>query len=226
MGQAIVDPPESPQNPKPATAASADDLLAQLAGDEIDRLLAESEGQTPAKDVAAPADAVATAAAAPAPISADSGPVAESVGFDSAHSAAEIDALLAGAEAEAEAKPAPEPEPKLETVAVPTHVDTELVKPSKPAVVSAAAEVLKEIEQNDAERAALRGTQMKADSSPMLIFQGTKPLPLIFRPLEWLSAPLDACPDVVREAIGKIAIVTLVNAFAVMAYVLIFRRHH
>ena len=116
-----------------------------------------------------------------------------------------------------------EPEPKPEPVAVPIHADAE---PIKPAVVSAAAEVLKEIEQNDAERAALRGTEVKADTSPILIFQGTKPLPLIFRPLEWLSAPLDACPDVVREAIGKIAIVTMVNAFAVMAYVLIFRRHH
>jgi len=44
MGQATVDLPD-PLEPAlaPATPAGADDLLAQLAGDEIDRLLAEAE---------------------------------------------------------------------------------------------------------------------------------------------------------------------------------------
>src|SRR5580698_6597282 len=90
MGQAIVDPPDPQENSKPAPTTSADDLLSQLAGNEIDRLLAESEGQAPAIPAAAPP---------PPP------PGAESVGFDSAHSAAEIDTLLAGAEQAQPQKP-------------------------------------------------------------------------------------------------------------------------
>jgi hypothetical protein len=54
MGQAIVDPPDPQENSKPAPTNSADDLLSQLAGNEIDRLLAESEGQTPAKAALSP----------------------------------------------------------------------------------------------------------------------------------------------------------------------------
>jgi hypothetical protein len=50
-------------------------------------------------------------------------------------------------------------------------------------------------------------------------------LPFPLRPLEWLSAPLEACPESLREVIGKVAIVTLVNAVAVLAYVLLFRKH-
>jgi hypothetical protein len=51
-------------------------------------------------------------------------------------------------------------------------------------------------------------------------------LPLILKPLEWINAPLDLCPENVREMVGKIAILTMVNAAAVLAYVWMFRRHH
>ena len=52
------------------------------------------------------------------------------------------------------------------------------------------------------------------------------PLPIWCRPLEWISALLDACPEVVRQIMGKAAIVTLVNALAVIGYVVIVRRRH
>ncbi len=41
MGKAAVDLPDPMQQPPPAGRTSTDDLLAQLAGEEIDRLLAE-----------------------------------------------------------------------------------------------------------------------------------------------------------------------------------------
>ena len=50
-------------------------------------------------------------------------------------------------------------------------------------------------------------------------------LPIYLKPLEWLSAPLEICPDALRELIGKIALLTTFNAAAVLLYVLIFRRH-
>jgi hypothetical protein len=51
-----------------------------------------------------------------------------------------------------------------------------------------------------------------------------EPLPLLLRPLEWLNAPLAACPSWVRDAIGKAAIITMINAVAVLTYVAFFRR--
>jgi hypothetical protein len=190
MGQALVDPPDPLNNSSPAQTTSADDLLSQLAGDEIDRLLAESEGQKPAAE--------------PAPASP---PAAEAVGFDKAQTAAEIDALLT------EAKTTPVAPQEVSEAATPTET-------------SAAAEVLKEIEQNDAQRAAMRAADAKAESAQIVIASPEPPLPAILKPLEWLSSPLDACPDVVREAVGKIAIITMINALAVLSFVLIFRHHH
>ena len=49
-------------------------------------------------------------------------------------------------------------------------------------------------------------------------------LPLLLRPLEWLNAPLDAFPYTVRDTIGKAAIITMINAVAVLVYVAFFRR--
>ena len=47
----------------------------------------------------------------------------------------------------------------------------------------------------------------------------------LLRPLEWLNAPLAACSDTVREALGKVAIMTLINALAILLYVLFLRKH-
>jgi hypothetical protein len=50
------------------------------------------------------------------------------------------------------------------------------------------------------------------------------PEPLLLRVLEWINAPFANLSDRVRQAIGKVAIATMVNAVGVLAYVLIFRR--
>lgn len=43
------------------------------------------------------------------------------------------------------------------------------------------------------------------------------------RLLDWITLPLDPFPDRVREIIGKIAIVTLINAVVVLVYLKVFR---
>src|SRR5437763_393337 len=48
MGQAAIDLPDPLQNSARLAGPSADDLLAQLAGEEIDRLLAEADVERPA----------------------------------------------------------------------------------------------------------------------------------------------------------------------------------
>ena len=51
-----------------------------------------------------------------------------------------------------------------------------------------------------------------------------RPLPVYLKPLEWMNAPLDVMPTPVRDVIGQIAILTLVNAIAVLIYVFVFRK--
>lgn len=55
MGQATLDLPDPLSQPAHGSAVNADDLLSQLAGDEIDRLLAEAEVERPEEDAATPA---------------------------------------------------------------------------------------------------------------------------------------------------------------------------
>jgi hypothetical protein len=49
---------------------------------------------------------------------------------------------------------------------------------------------------------------------------------MYLKPLVWLNAPLLMLPEPIRDAIGKIALLTLFNAVALLGYVLMFRRHH
>src|ERR1019366_6983552 len=149
MGQAAVDLPDALEKPK--ATGSADELLAQLAGDEIDRLLADGDaGKSPEPASEAPV----------AP------PIVESV---------------------AEAAPAPE-------------------------------------ETGNPERIALAADDVAQHAADLL--DSETDVPVFLKPLVWLSSPLEGFGDGVRETIGKIAVLTMVNAIAVLVYVMIFRRHH
>ena len=193
MGQSVAEPPPPPfavaadglpdplaghplpsAGPAVAAEGQADDLLSQLAGAEIDRMLAEADVE-PAPPP--PPTVVAVVAE----------PVVEPVAV--VPPAPEVPAVAPPAES---------------TAAVPVVAAVDLN-----AVLSAAADV-----------------PAAADTVPLdALPPDDGRLPLVLRPLELLSAPLDRCPDRVREAIGKVAVVTLVNAVAVIAYVALFRRH-
>jgi hypothetical protein len=205
MGQATVDLPvdlpdpleSAGEDPGNAQAQSADDLLSQLAGDEIDRLLAES-GEEPAAEptaeIAPPLDEIPPAEIPPADIS----PVETQSGAIPAPEHSPVQAALAPA-----TKPAKTP--------LEEEMDLD-------AAIDAAAR----------ERMAIRETDTQPqDNSPQIeLGDAVRRLPLFLRPLEWLSAPLDPWPDQLRDLIGKAGLITLVNAVAVIAYVLIFRKHH
>jgi hypothetical protein len=51
------------------------------------------------------------------------------------------------------------------------------------------------------------------------------PLPIWLRPLEWMNAPLRNCSPGVRQAMGRAAIVTLVNALLVLTYLAVFHKN-
>ena len=203
MGQAVVDLPD-PTQETPA-GANADDLLSQLAGDEIDRLLGEAEVENASADEAAAA-AEAPAAEAAAPVD----PLAEPLAATPAPPT-DMAALLDEAKAETPAEPTPDAAEPVATPApaseldqtIAAHADT-VLGPSPTAAEPEREELLSD-ELADA-----------ADEQPSL--------PLLLRPLEWFSSPLDSLSPATRDFLGKAAIVTLVNSAAVIAYVIWFRK--
>lgn len=256
MGQA-VDLPDPAQVPATAAATSADDLLSQLAGDEIDRLLAESDAEATAKAEAEAAEAktaeaqsavVAPTESAPAdsPPSTTE-PVAEYPATSQSSAAAsadtapalpateglanELDSLLAKAvatddeptpaAASAEAPAATEPLAPAAAAVDANSLDASLAATTASPELQAA---VNEIETSLQERSGL--TDSTAGEPALEDPVDGAPVPLYLKPLVWLNAPLLLLPDPIRDAIGKIAVLTLFNSLAVLTYVLMFRHHH
>lgn len=200
MGQAGAAPETlpDPNEPASATAASADDLLAQLAGEEIDRLLAETEdGAAPPASPTAVPEPVADAPAVEPAVNAASASIntVEQMGD-------QLDQLLKEIETP---KPAP-PEAPAEAPAETTTI----------AQLGAAT--------TNSEVSALIGEQVGASVDDVL--DDGSPLPIYVRALELFNAPFAALPTGLREFLGKVAILTMFNSIAVLVYVLIFRRRH
>lgn len=251
MGQAAIDLPDSPDQ-APAPLNSADDLLSQLAGAEIDRLLAEAgpetsqEGNDPALDAAfdqafAPTteaevdeliktandEAAALekeAAAARAAILADVPPVVESTPV------AQVPASAAPVAA-VPAAPAAAPTSADFNAEVDNLFKELNAAPPPPPAPAAAPEPAPaaEIQTSAAELAALTAPvaepepEVHEESIPQL--RSLEKPSILMRILELINAPFAACPDVLRDALGKIAILTLMNSLAVLLYLFLFRRH-
>ena len=234
MGQATVDLPD-PLEPPPVSAASTDDLLAQLAGEEIDRLLAEDESgrptaspgaeKPPATGDVSPATSLTPGEAAESPVDSAAAPppaAAPSTAASLNQLFAELDASGALKEPVA-AAPIAEIESASKRTALP------------PAAASPATDLMEDDATLAAERGALDVSEPLAQAAQASVpaevptdapADDAPPLePLYVRVLEMINAPLAACSDDVRAAVGKIAIITAVNATAVLVYVFFFRHH-
>lgn len=291
MGKASrIDLPE-PLEASPAAAGGTDDLLSQLAGDEIDRLLAASDVEREPAAVEPPPPAVSASAdvqpsassPVPAPISPPSARQAQPAGVmgnasaprippsaaaptskpaaDDANVAADLDAVFeqqtkgvyppaVGAKRPAASPPpaddfagaiavaatAARSAPPLGAKAVVVGnvsapvfaADTEVDTAGAAPVIHPAPHAAEGVSEADAsvaasERAAL-DLSGPAPSLPYAI-PGAGPAPWYVRLPHWLAAPLAALPDALHDAAGKIAILTFVNAVAILAYLVIFRRH-
>jgi ribonuclease E len=240
MGQA-VDLPDPAQAPASAAATSADDLLSQLAGDEIDRLLAESDAESA---VQAEAQSAAPTAAEPAAPSAATPPaaVAESPAAATSSSPAteglvnELDSLLsqavakgaapASADSPASAEASPTADPAVTEPAV--TLDAKAFDASLAAQSTTPSAELKatvsEIETSLQERTGLTDSTTGEPATEEAV--ENTPVPIYLKPLVWLNAPMLLLPEPIRDAIGKIAVLTMFNSVAVLVYVLMFRRHH
>jgi len=211
-GVELPDPLLSPADAAPPLT-STDDLLAQLAGEEIDRLLAEVDDQggsgapAPAPVTAGPRSNVAPSRPIEFSGTPDSEPPAPSElpKFDDAEAPAAVAAVAAAAEPDVTAEldaffktavKAPEP------VAQRTPL-------SHPQAGYASADLA---ETSAAERAGLNAPVSRAGPSaatnppadaattfkekavgPAAEAADDGPLPLYLKPLEWINAPLEAC---------------------------------
>ncbi|HEV7302510.1 MAG TPA: hypothetical protein VGN72_24440 [Tepidisphaeraceae bacterium] len=107
-------------------------------------------------------------------------------------------------------------------VAVPSTLSPMASTTTAPAAEADAIEAMQE--RAGLGLAGLATSVATASEPPTSAADDEAPLPLILRPLEWLNAPLAAAPDSFRDLLGKAAIVTFVNAAAVLAYVMLFRK--
>jgi len=265
MGQATLDLPDPTQlagvnaGPlSPEALASADDLLSQLAGDDIDRLLAEADADRPAAAASPPATDPVIPAVPPTSATAEASPLAgaaevaatatvptsaQALASDEAATAAAIDAILGPAiestihavEKQIETAEPPAAPPSAAPDVVPQAASP---VPSSGAVDhklldDAAAHVasIMDVPIAEPEPAAVADSaERQALSEPLILPQSTArsrnylwPLVAV---LELINSPMDFFSDEVREAMGKVAIVTTFNAAAVLVYVMVFRRPH
>lgn len=236
-----LDPPQVDETH--ASPASTDDLLSQLAGDEIDRLLAEAEGEKPVSSPAlaettppAPvneavvesAPQTLTEVAAPQSVAADQ-PVASTVDSELAPTAirddaavnAELDELFK--ELNADAGDASASAASFDAVPESAQSDAELpnaVDPLQAAGNTSVSET--DLATSKQEHAAL--TDSLHDEDDEAADAGSTSTPVYLKPLEWLNMPMQLVPEASRDLVGKVAIISFMNAVSVLAYLLIFRR--
>lgn len=100
-------------------------------------------------------------------------------------------------------------------------------KPPDPSPLSAKASApVESLPASDAVAAQNSATtQIDEDKVDFTPLDKAARVPLLIRVLELINAPLAGFSDSVRAAIGKVAIVTMLNAVGVFVYVVVFRRH-
>ena len=205
--------PHAAATVKPAGAGSADDLIAQLAGQEIDRLLAaEADGAAEP-----PSTRVHATNVAPEVRDASNGRADEQLiaADDSEIVVQALSVVGAAPESVPETMRLADPSTAAALTAVLDEIhDAPAVPESHPAAPEPAAEEI--------DHAAIttlldgRGPREGSTRGPR-----TGP-PLLLRPLLWINSPVTNASPHVRDVVGKIAIVTLANAVAILLYVVIF----
>ena len=224
MGQATIDLPDPAQKPSLDALPSADDLLVKMAGEEIDRLLAEADkGQFKAGEQCADVEAVGSDSTA-----AEAAERSAAAAENDAESSRQLDKLfnqISESEVAREVEAAVQQPQASKPVEIPPLAAPGAERSSAPEINVA--------EQTGAlEREALTAQlpEPAADESLQQMDarnEGNEgqaeSLPWFVRVLEWINLPLAGIGDEARAMLGKIAIVTLINALALLAYALLRR---
>lgn len=226
MGQATVDLPDplealAPPGHSLAAApagASADDLLSQMAGEEIDRLLSEADAN-PAPPSPAPDSSVNVSKAENSALGMDEATLAAldkslNATVDNAALQSQIDALFKELGGEGGAAPALMADvSELVADAAAVDVDGKSDEPLQSQLDSLFQQLVQ------APVAAEAGPNAPAAERA----DAPRWLTLVEKPLEWINAPFAGLSEELRQTLGKVAVVTCLNSLAVIIYVLLFR---
>jgi hypothetical protein len=201
-------------------APAADDLLSQMAGDEIDRLLNEAESDSTQPPAAR------TSPAEPAPVFADvetsadrtfAAPSSDNAPLKTGGS---LDSSLDDSIGEAENTPS-FADPTASAPAISSEVGS---TPVAGEVAAAPAIANTEPAPSASSIAKIEGAAETPAGDFVPANDATGGESFLVRILELISSPLDHVDDAVRTTIGWIAILTVVNALVVLAYVHFVRR--
>ena len=196
MSDAIKDLPDPlDAAPTAVDSASPDDLLSQLADDAIDQLM--QEGDATSASSASPASPAPTADVhthAPADT--------EDTGLD----------VLPDEDDHAPAAADQMPPP----VDVPAEIADLATNAPAPTDLNHDAPVAATAEASNADVKALLDDALAADAE-----QGKSRV--LLWPLRVINAPFSGVNDGLRDVLGQVAIITLINALAVLLYVILFR---
>ena len=223
MGQATADLPD-PLAASAGAPNSTDDLLAQLAGEEIERLLAETdnsvepqppEPSAPVAVIVPPTPVTPTASPAPAQPVAIVPPAAP----PTAAPAEDLESIFTQLDDRDKAAAAVLPKAAM-AASAPTLAE-------EPSMAEALAAEMAEDAAQHARPAGGHASSKAIDTHATqdVHTADTEAKPsLLVALLALMSSPLDAFSDETRDLIGKAAILTMLNALCVLAYVIFFRR--
>ena len=246
MGQAAVDLPNPIDRPAPgALPMSADDLLAQLAGDEIDRLLADADAK-PGDDTHLPESLDGPEVPQLAELLAATKSIVDAAAFSpelpprgSVGSAApptvsvptpvgKLDDALSKAAATATAQVVGDAgmlESAVAAAPVPTNESAAPAAASTPGPGIDFGPARTDQPTTHAERAELAPANDELANELPDPADDLERVSLVVRLLEVINLPFIACPQIVRDLLGKVAILTALNSVGVLLYVMLFRRH-
>lgn len=234
-----------PEGRMPTDSGEADDLLASLADDEIDRLtrqerdapedLDEDETHTGFAELT-PDEAAALRAEGddPPPAITEDSPEDDTV--TSMPTDEELDALLRGEEPAADTGHLEVESASVDDEGALSDAAAELAaeldsQPENAGTAEAEAEDDADIVAADEAVEARKGINavepraaVEEEPQPAAARKPSAVTPWFLKPLIWLNAPLARAPEPVRDLIGKVALITLLNAVAVFVYVFIIRR--
>lgn len=236
MASTTVDLPD-PLQLSAVQPAEADELLSQMAGEEIDRLMADAAADRPfVATPTPPAMEIATAIEVPAAVEPtnlstsampDEPPPTTPAGDETITRQLDhvFDQQISASPSPAEAAPASEIVPTQEITAAKEQAAAKDVndllgrldageRAPQPPTGAAASDAI-----HPASLVASTETQTKV----ALLGAPARGPSILSKLLDWVSVPLDPFPPATRDFIGKAAIITTVNALAVLLYVLLFR---
>lgn len=220
MSQAVKDLPDPlEERGEPNSRApelNTDDLLSQMADRAITQLIAESDKGIPP----APPTPISDADIATAPVQPDAWPPPQE------SSAPESTGQLADTGSEAARVPVEAPRSTTDetTEDVQSQLDNILteMKSDRPPRVDPVESPVSEVGQSAVVVDPRADVKALFDSAPSA-HTPSEPPAAIVKPLEWLNAPFSAVPEAARDVLGQVGIITIINALAVLLYVIIFR---